>query len=129
MKIAVVGTRGVPNLMGGIETHCEELYPRIVRRGYDVMIFRRDCYVHDHLTEYQGCHLIDVNTPKIKSLEVIVHTFKAILAAIIGGLIGTCGGARFLNMREDYKMKKVRTIAIKALDVIRKYSKHAGCMS
>ena len=81
MKIAVVGTRGVPNLMGGIETHCEELYPRIVRRGYDVMIFRRDCYVHDHLTEYQGCHLIDVNTPKIKSLEVIVHTFKAILAA------------------------------------------------
>ena len=29
MKIAVIGTRGIPNVMGGVETHCEELFPRI----------------------------------------------------------------------------------------------------
>jgi len=81
MKIAVVGTRGVPNLMGGIETHCEELYPRIAQRGYDITVYRRRGYVYDNLIEYQGCHLVDVDTPKIKSLEVIVHTFKAILMA------------------------------------------------
>ena len=26
MKIVVTGTRGIPNIMGGVETHCEELY-------------------------------------------------------------------------------------------------------
>ena len=29
MKIVVTGTRGIPNVMGGVETHCEELFPRI----------------------------------------------------------------------------------------------------
>lgn len=32
MKITVTGTRGIPNIMGGIETHCEELFPRIVKK-------------------------------------------------------------------------------------------------
>lgn len=81
MKVAVVGTRGIPNMMGGIETHCEELYSRVVQHGYDITIFRRSSYVHDRLTDYQGCHLVDVGTPRMASLEVIVHTFKAILAA------------------------------------------------
>lgn len=25
MKVVVTGTRGIPGIMGGIETHCEEL--------------------------------------------------------------------------------------------------------
>ena len=29
MKIIVTGTPGIPNVMGGVETHCEELFPRI----------------------------------------------------------------------------------------------------
>ena len=49
----------------------------------------------------------------------------AILTAIIGGLVGTYFGARFLNMREESKMKEVRAIAIKALDVLKKYSKQS----
>ena len=28
MKIIVTGTPGIPNVMGGVETHCEELFPR-----------------------------------------------------------------------------------------------------
>ena len=27
MKIIVTGTRGIRNVMGGVETHCEELFP------------------------------------------------------------------------------------------------------
>ncbi len=36
MKIVVTDTRGIPNVMGGVETHCEELFPRISTRGFDV---------------------------------------------------------------------------------------------
>ena len=41
MKIVVTGTRGIPNIMGGVETHCEELFPRMARRGFDVTVIRR----------------------------------------------------------------------------------------
>lgn len=49
----------------------------------------------------------------------------ALLIAIIGGLIGTYCGARFLNKREEKKMEKVRAIGIKALNVLKKYSKQS----
>lgn len=81
MKIVVTGTRGIPNIMGGVETHCEELFPRIAAKGYDVTIIRRKSYVKDSLTEYKGVKLIDIETPKKKSFEAIIHTFKAILKA------------------------------------------------
>lgn len=81
MKIVVTGTRGIPNIMGGVEIHCEELFPRIAAKGYDVTIIRRKSYVKDSLTEYKGVKLIDIETPKKKSFEAIVHTFKAILKA------------------------------------------------
>lgn len=81
MKIVVTGTRGIPNFMGGVETHCEELFPRIAAKGYDVTVIRRKSYVHDNLTEYKGVRLVDVKTPKKKSFEAIIHTFRAILKA------------------------------------------------
>ena len=46
-KIVVVGTRGIPNIMGGVETHCEELFPLVARKGYDVTVVRRSDYVKD----------------------------------------------------------------------------------
>ena len=45
MKIVVVGTRGIPDIQGGVETHCEELYPRLAAMGHDVTVVRRSCYV------------------------------------------------------------------------------------
>lgn len=64
--------------MGGVETHCEELFPRIATRGHEVTIIRRKSYVHDAFTEWNGVRLIDITTPKKKSFEAIVHTFRAI---------------------------------------------------
>lgn len=81
MKITVTGTRGIPNILGGIETHCEELFPRIVSFGYDVILMRRKSYVQDHLQEYKGVKLADISTPKKKSFEAIIHTIKAVWAA------------------------------------------------
>lgn len=81
MKVVVTGTRGIPNILGGVETHCEELFPRIAHKGIDITIIRRKSYVHDSLQEFQGVKLTDIETPKKKSFEAIIHTFKAILKA------------------------------------------------
>ncbi|MGN0220777.1 MAG: glycosyltransferase family 4 protein [Prevotella sp.] len=81
MKIVVTGTRGIPNVMGGVETHCEELFPRMAAMGEEVTLIRRSSYVNDGLTEWKGVKLVDVATPKKKSFEAIVHTFRAINVA------------------------------------------------
>lgn len=78
MKIVVTGTRGIPNIMGGVETHCEELFPRIAEKGEDVTIIRRKSYVRDTQTQWKGVKLVDIETPKKKSFEAIIHTFRAI---------------------------------------------------
>lgn len=83
MKIVVAGTRGIPDIPGGVETHCEELYPRLVEMGHDVTVIRRTPYVTDANRKhtYRGVKLIDVYAPKRKSIEAIVHTFLAIIKA------------------------------------------------
>lgn len=83
MKIVVIGTRGIPNIQGGVETHCEELYPRLVAMGCDVTLIRRSCYVTDdnRISEYKGVKIIDVYAPRRKSTEAFVHTILALMKA------------------------------------------------
>ena len=81
MKIVVTGTRGIPAIMGGVETHCEELFPRVAALGYDVTVMRRSSYVADSLTEWHGVKLVDIPTPRKKAFEAIVHTVRAVIAA------------------------------------------------
>ena len=78
MKIVVTGTRGIPNIMGGVETHSEELFPRITKLGHDTTIIRRTNYVTDELTIWNGVKLVNVDSPKKKAFEAIIHTFRAI---------------------------------------------------
>lgn len=83
MKIVVIGTRGIPNILGGVETHCEELYPRLVQLGYEIILIRRSCYVtqQNKIKYYRGVQIKDIYSPRLKSLEAIIHTFIAIVYA------------------------------------------------
>ena len=76
--IVVTGTRGIPGVLGGVETHCEELLPRIAARGYQIVLVRRKNYVKDQLTSYKGVMLYDIPNVRIKSFEAVTHTFRAI---------------------------------------------------
>lgn len=78
MKVTVTGTRGIPGIMGGVETHCENLFPRVAQLGADVTVIRRKTYVHDTLSEWSGVHLVDIPTPHLKAMEAIWHTFRAV---------------------------------------------------
>lgn len=78
MKLVITGTRGIPNIIGGVETHCEELFPRIAAKGVDTTVIRRLNYAHDSLSEWKNVKLVDIDTPQKKSFEAIIHTFRAI---------------------------------------------------
>ena len=82
MKIVVVGTRGIPDILGGVETRCQELYPRLVKLGCDVTIIRRKPYFEGKpLPEYKGVKLRDMFAIRSKNLEAILHTFMAVISA------------------------------------------------
>ena len=81
MRIVVLGTRGMPNVMGGIETHCEQLYPHLVEEGCEIVVFTRKPYVDVSRASFKGIKLIPLPCPKSKYLETIVHTFIGIFAA------------------------------------------------
>lgn len=82
MKIIVLGTRGIPDILGGVETHCQELYPRIAQKGHQVTLITRTPYVIDQtIKEYKGVTLKHIYAPKTKSFEAIIHTFLGVLYA------------------------------------------------
>ena len=81
MKIFVTGTRGIPDIPGGVEKHCQELYPLIAAKGHEVHLCTRSCYVTNGKPEWQGVKLNHCFAPRRKSLEALVHTFISLLKA------------------------------------------------
>lgn len=81
MKIFVTGTRGIPDIPGGVEKHCQELYPLIAAAGHEVILATRSPYVTDRRSEWKGVSLTHLFAPHRKSFEAIVHTFLAVICA------------------------------------------------
>ena len=81
MKLCAIGLRGIPDVMGGIESHCQQLYPRLVAQGTEVTILARSPYVKNKPYEYQGVKVIPVWAMRHKFLETFLHTFVAIFYA------------------------------------------------
>lgn len=80
MKIVVVGLRGFPNIQGGIETHCEELYPRLAKMGHEIIVVRRKAFIQENppLASYQGVQFKDLDAPNLTGFEAAIHTIKGI---------------------------------------------------
>jgi glycosyltransferase involved in cell wall biosynthesis len=84
VKIVVLGMRGFPNVQGGIERHCEQLYSRLVRlNNIDVLVFTRTPYIPkpDRIEEWKGIKFCHLWCPRQKSFEAITHTFLGVLKA------------------------------------------------
>lgn len=81
MKIVVLGTRGFPGVQGGVESHCEKLYPKLANLCCDITVFTRKPYVDPEIKNYNGVELVSLDCPKKKTLEAIIHTFTGMLKA------------------------------------------------
>lgn len=81
MRIFVTGTRGVPNIPGGVEKHCQELYPLIVNSGHEVILATRTPYVTIKESSWKGVKLSHIFIPRKMSIEAIGHTFLGVLKA------------------------------------------------
>ncbi|MDI9599646.1 MAG: glycosyltransferase, partial [Acidobacteriota bacterium] len=73
LRVAVIGSRGMPGVHGGIERHVEELYPRLVERGVEVTVYARRAYV-PHDTEHAGVRVVSLGSLPGRYGEAISHT-------------------------------------------------------
>jgi glycosyltransferase involved in cell wall biosynthesis len=78
MKLAILGTRGVPPAYGGFETFAAELGVRLVGRGHEVTVYCRA----DGPDEWRGIKRIVLPHLSGKYLETVTHTFVCALDAL-----------------------------------------------
>ncbi len=71
MRIALLGTRGIPANYGGFETFAEELSVRLVERGHEVTVY---CRQQNSETVYRGVRLRHLPTIRHKYFDTVAHT-------------------------------------------------------
>lgn len=78
MKIAIIGTRGIPAKYGGFETFVEELSVMLVVLGIDITVFcDKDSF---KLSKYKNVNLVYVTCTKTQN--PILYYFKSIVEAL-----------------------------------------------
>jgi glycosyltransferase involved in cell wall biosynthesis len=83
MKVCVLGLRGLPCVMGGVEMHCEQLFPRLkkLRPDDSFTIIARTAYVSRPISEYEGLRIVSLRHAKSRHLETITNTIYGVFYA------------------------------------------------
>jgi glycosyltransferase involved in cell wall biosynthesis len=81
LRIAILGTRGIPASYSGFETAAEQLASRLSARGHEVVVYCRPHVVDRRLREYKGARLVHLPTIRNKYLDTFAHTFLSSLHA------------------------------------------------
>lgn len=87
MKLAILGTRGVPATYGGFETFAAELSTRLVSRGHDVTVYCReiDGSSSGAGASWNGVRRIVLPAVRHKYLETVTHTLLSAIDATARG--------------------------------------------
>jgi glycosyltransferase involved in cell wall biosynthesis len=80
LRIAIIGSRGIPARYGGFETFAQELAPRLMARGHRVTVYGRAPGPGGaRVSNYQGVRVIHTPAVQKRSLEQLSHEFTSIL--------------------------------------------------
>ena len=83
MKIAMIGQKGIPATIGGVERHVEELSARLASRGHEITVFCRPYYT-SHRGSWRGVRLASLPSIRTKHLDAITHTALATASVLMG---------------------------------------------
>lgn len=115
LRIAIIGSRGIPAGYGGFETFAQELAPRLVERGHQVTVYCRRGYTgDDDLHEYEGVRLIHTPALRARTLEQLSHELTSIVDSIGRGFqlyyfLGYRGAPFYLPIKASKRVVVVNT--------------------
>jgi glycosyltransferase involved in cell wall biosynthesis len=81
MRIAILGTRGIPASYSGFETAAEQLAERLTDRGHEVVVYCRPHVVDRRIRTYKGARLVHIPTVRNKYLDTFAHTLLSAVHA------------------------------------------------
>jgi glycosyltransferase involved in cell wall biosynthesis len=82
LRIAFLGTRGIPGRYGGFETFAEQLSTRLVAGGHQVTVYCRTPASGDRPARYRGVRLVHLPAIRHKYAETLSHTLLSVLHAV-----------------------------------------------
>ena len=85
MRIAFIGSRGIPARYSGFETFYEQLGVRLAARGHAVTVYNRSHFIKDVKGEHRGVRLVSLPSIPTKHLDTITHTALSSLHALSQG--------------------------------------------
>jgi hypothetical protein len=91
VRIAFIGTRGVPSSYSGFETAVEQIGRRMVVRGHDVTVFCRSGHYRERPGEHRGMRLAHLPAVPQKHLETLTHTGLSALRLPAGAAVVCMG--------------------------------------
>ncbi|WP_158297151.1 DUF1972 domain-containing protein [Zhihengliuella sp. ISTPL4] len=80
LRIALIGTRGIPAAYGGFETAVEEVGRRLVARGHRVLVYGRDAGTAGDV--HLGMRRVTLPAVRHKALETLSHTALSTVHAV-----------------------------------------------
>jgi len=84
LKIAQIGSRGIPDHVGGVEQVLIAVAPRLVSFGHEVTVYCAN-WSSDRAPRYNGVRLRYVFSPRTKYLDTLVRSFVATLQQLCSG--------------------------------------------
>ncbi len=83
MNICVVGLRGLPHVMGGVETHCEQLFPLLkrIRPNDSFVVIGRRRYLSERHIQYMGLKIVALAHATDRRLETVTNALCGVFYA------------------------------------------------
>ncbi|MDP2656238.1 MAG: glycosyltransferase family 4 protein [bacterium] len=84
MKIVMIGQKGLPAHIGGVERAVDELATRLVAQGHEVVAYCRKNYTlnANFVQDYKGITLVYLPTIRSKYFEMVIHVFLSTIHSL-----------------------------------------------
>lgn len=81
VRIAILGTHGIPAKYGGFETCVHEISTRLVKRGHEVTVYSKSDRPGKTVSEFEGVKLISLPKMRKQHADYAFHGFLTTLMA------------------------------------------------
>jgi glycosyltransferase involved in cell wall biosynthesis len=86
LRIAMLGSRGIPHTYSGYELFIGEVAPRLVSRGHEVIVYCRKSLFQTRPQTYKGVQLIYLPNVETKVLGTPTHTMVSMCDVLFRGV-------------------------------------------
>jgi glycosyltransferase involved in cell wall biosynthesis len=112
LKIAMLGTKGIPAKWGGIEKYVQEISTRLARKGHEVSVYGSRWFLRDYnRSMYEGVKIMRVPAIKWQATDALTNG----LYSIISLLTKDCDIAHFHGYASYFFLPLLRCIGIKTV--------------